>query len=109
MLHDNAYPHIAVHTFESLRQLKFEVLKHPPYSPDLAHDYHMFGPLKDASRGRRFASNQEAKETLHELLVTQPKTLTTAAYRGYTRSKYLQRTYVRAQLSNGVLISGHRD
>jgi hypothetical protein len=29
---------------------------HPPYSPDLApSDFHLFGPLKDALRGRRFA------------------------------------------------------
>jgi transposase len=75
LLHDNARPHTAAHTVETLRQLNFEVLKHPPYSSDLApSDYHLFGPLKDALRGRHFASDQELKEVVHAWLVTQPKT-----------------------------------
>ncbi|PNF18223.1 hypothetical protein B7P43_G17755 [Cryptotermes secundus] len=42
-LHDNARPHTA----ETLWKLKFDVMAHPPYSPDLApSDYHSFGPLK---------------------------------------------------------------
>jgi len=48
-LHDNARPHIAARTFETLQKLKFEVLAHPPYGPDLApSDCHLFGPLKEA-------------------------------------------------------------
>jgi len=44
LLHNNTHPHTAVHT---LRALKFEVLKHPPYSLDLAPlDFHLFGPMK---------------------------------------------------------------
>ena len=30
LLHDNALPHTAAHTVDTLRALKFEVLKHPP-------------------------------------------------------------------------------
>jgi len=30
LLHDNACPHTAAHTVDTLRALKFEVLKHPP-------------------------------------------------------------------------------
>ena len=49
LLHDNAHPHTAAHTAETLRKLKFEVIAHPPYSPDLApSDYNLFCPLKEA-------------------------------------------------------------
>ena len=53
-LHDNARPHLAGHTAETLRKLKFEVMAHPPYSPDLApSDYHLFGPIKEAPRSKK--------------------------------------------------------
>jgi histone-lysine N-methyltransferase SETMAR len=75
LLHDNSRPHTAAHTLESLRHLNFEVLEHPPYSPDLTLlDQHLFGPLKPALRGRHFASDHELKEVVHVRLVTQPKT-----------------------------------
>jgi hypothetical protein len=32
LLHDHARPHTAAHTVDTLCGLKFEVLKHPPYS-----------------------------------------------------------------------------
>ena len=47
LLHDNAHPHTASQTVETINHLGFEVLEHPAYSPDLApSDYHLFGPLK---------------------------------------------------------------
>jgi hypothetical protein len=36
LLHDNARSHTANKTNEKLRNFKWEVLEHPPYSPDLA-------------------------------------------------------------------------
>ena len=52
LLHDNARPHTAAHTTETLGKLKFEVMAHPSYSPDLApSDYHMFAPFKEAFKG----------------------------------------------------------
>ena len=74
LLHDNARPHTAAHTVETLCKLKFEVMVQPPYSPDLApSDYHLFGPLKEALRGRRFTSGQEVKEAVYAWLAAQPK------------------------------------
>jgi len=62
LVHDNAHPHTAAHTAQTFQPLRFEVLEHAAYSPDLApSDYHLFGPLKDALRDRRFSSNQQVK------------------------------------------------
>lgn len=45
--HDNATPHTAKLTKDWLQRYGWDVLQHPPYSPDLApSDYHLFGPLK---------------------------------------------------------------
>ncbi len=47
--------HTAKLSIAKIRQLKWQLLPHPPYSPDLApSDYHLFGPLKDPMRGIRF-------------------------------------------------------
>lgn len=75
LLHDNARPHTAIHTRQTLVKLGFTVLEHPAYSPNLApSDYHLFGPLKDALRGRRFTSDEGVKKAVHEWLAAQPKT-----------------------------------
>ena len=75
LLHDNAHPHTVAHTAETLRKLKFEVMAHLPYSPDLApSDYYLFGPLKEALRGRRFTLDWEVKQAVHAWLTAQPKT-----------------------------------
>ena len=66
LLHDNARPHTAAHTAKTLRKLKFKVMARPPYSPDLApSNYHLSDPLKEATRDRRFTSDQEMKEAMH--------------------------------------------
>ena len=84
-MHDNARPYTAAHTVEMLRKLKFEVMAHPPYSPDLApSDYHLFDPLKVALRGRRFTSDQEVMEAVHVWLAAQLKTY----FRGASGSLY---------------------
>ena len=36
LLHDNARPHTARAMIDALKMLKFEVLSHQPYSPELA-------------------------------------------------------------------------
>ena len=43
--HDNAWSHTAHATVAIINDLHFEMLPHPPYSPDLIPSYyHMFGP-----------------------------------------------------------------
>ena len=66
LLLDNARPHTAAHTAETLRKFKFQIMAHPPYSPYLApSDYYLLGSFKEALRGRRFTSDQEVKEAVH--------------------------------------------
>ena len=55
MLHDSARQHTSLPTGEATATVGWTLLIHPPYSPDLApSDPHLFGPLMDALRGRRF-------------------------------------------------------
>jgi hypothetical protein len=74
LLHDNARPHTAAHTMDTLRALKFEVLKHPPYSPDLVpSDFHLFGCMKEHLRGQKFADDNELMEAVQSWLKAMPK------------------------------------
>ena len=69
LLHDNARPLTVVHTVDTLRALKFEVLEHPPYSPDLAPSaFHLFGPMKEHCRGQKFAYDNEVMEAVQSWL-----------------------------------------
>jgi histone-lysine N-methyltransferase SETMAR len=70
-LHDNARPHTAHRTRSHLKSLKWMVLEHPPYSPDLApSDYALFGKIKKPLRGIRYRCREEligaAKKSLKE-------------------------------------------
>ena len=52
-----------------LRALKCEVLKHPPYSPDLApSDFHLFGPVKEHFQGQKLADDNEVMEAVQSWL-----------------------------------------
>lgn len=60
---DNAPPHKSMKTMSKLAELHFELLPHPPYSPDLAPcDYYLFPNLKRWLAGKRFGSNNEVEE-----------------------------------------------
>ena len=62
---DNATPHTALLTKELLASLGWEILPHPPYSPDLApSDFHLFPRLKEPLRGKNFSSLEEMKEAV---------------------------------------------
>lgn len=60
LLHDNAPAHRARPTRETLDASIFEVLSHPPYSPDLApSDYHLFASMGHALKEQRFSNSEE--------------------------------------------------
>lgn len=68
-LHDNARPHIAAASREKLLDLGWEVLVHPPYSPDMAPtDFHLFLALQNVLRDQTFTSDNALIEAVEEFL-----------------------------------------
>jgi len=65
LLRDNARPHTAIAAIGALETLKFDVLSHPPYSPDLApSDFHLFPHLKRDLKGTHFTSDDEVEQAV---------------------------------------------
>lgn len=61
-------------TMEFLSELNFELLPHPPYSPDLpASDYYLFADLKKMLMGKRFRTNSEVIEATNEYFDSKDK------------------------------------
>jgi histone-lysine N-methyltransferase SETMAR len=47
----------------TIDEIQWELLEHPPYSPDLApSDFHLFGPLKKHLGGKSFADEEVETE-----------------------------------------------
>lgn len=66
-LHDNARPHIAIKTKKKIAALKWTVLPHPPYSPDLApSDYYLFRSLAHALEDKRFDDQDHLKSFIDD-------------------------------------------
>jgi transposase len=71
LLHDNAKPHTENVTKELLADFGWEVLEHPPYSPDLApSDYHLFRSMEHFLRGKKFQSVAEIEQDLQNFFNT---------------------------------------
>lgn len=60
---DNARPHTSTLTRRHIQEeLGWDLLPHPPYSPDIApSDYHAFRSLKNFLRGRQFKNDEEVE------------------------------------------------
>ena len=64
---DNARPHTSLVTCQKLRELGWEVLLHPPYSPDLApSDYHLFLSMANELSSRKLATRESCENWLSE-------------------------------------------
>lgn len=74
LLHqDNARPHTARKTTEKIDQLRWKLISHPPYSPDLApSDYALFPHMKSFLRGRRFNTRKELEAEANSVLKSIP-------------------------------------
>lgn len=72
---DNAPIHKSAATMAKLAELHFELLHHPPYSPDLApSDYFLFSELKKSLRGIRYGSDSEVIDAANEYFEGKDKT-----------------------------------
>jgi histone-lysine N-methyltransferase SETMAR len=81
MYHDNARPHSANQTTATPRLFKWEVLHHPPYSPDLApSDFHLFDPLKHHISGERFPDDDAVERAVRACFQQQPKEFYVASF-----------------------------
>ena len=71
---ENARPHTSHATSSAVRELGFEIIPHPPYSPDLApSDYWLFGPMKQHLRGRHFADLPALASSVHQWVKSTPE------------------------------------
>ena len=59
---DNARPHVALATQAKLKGVKWEVLPHTPYSPDMSScDYYLFLSLSNFLCNKQFNSEKDVK------------------------------------------------
>lgn len=73
--HDNAPAHTSAVAMSAIQSCGFEILPHPPYSPDLApSDFHLFPKMKLELSGRRFTSNGDVIEAVEEFLESKDST-----------------------------------
>ena len=73
LLHNNSRPHVAQVIKAALQELKWEVLQHPPYSPDFAPtDYYLFCSLLNHMWGVTFNNEEDLKNWLNKFFNTRP-------------------------------------
>lgn len=69
LLHDNCTPHTARATLAVCEELGFDVLPHPPYSPDIAPtDFYIFRGFKTWYKKTSYATKQDVHASLNGFL-----------------------------------------
>ncbi|VVC35246.1 Ribonuclease H-like domain,Winged helix-turn-helix DNA-binding domain [Cinara cedri] len=71
--HDNARPHVAQVVKTYLETLKWDVLPHSPYSPDLApSDYYLFRSMQHGLADQHFSNYEEVKNWIDSWIAEKP-------------------------------------
>lgn len=62
---DNARPHVSKMTIEKLNSFSWEILPHPPYSPNIApSDFHLFRSMQNFISGKIYKTKVEIKNDI---------------------------------------------
>src|SRR5688572_13595232 len=71
--HDNARPHAALRTQETINKMSWTIFPDPPYSPDFAPvDCHLLGKLEESLRGNHYASVEDVKRGVQTWIKQMP-------------------------------------
>ena len=72
LLHNNAWQNVAELTLKKIHDLRWEVLTHPPYSPDLApSDFHLFPTLQNFIKEKTYAKVGDIKTDISSFFASQ--------------------------------------
>ncbi|GBP69589.1 Mariner Mos1 transposase [Eumeta japonica] len=75
LLYDYARPHVAVPVKKYLKTFYWEVLPHPPYSPDITpSNYHLFRAMAHALSDQRLTSYEDTKNWVDSWIASKDKT-----------------------------------
>ncbi|GFW09020.1 histone-lysine N-methyltransferase SETMAR [Trichonephila clavipes] len=84
--HDNARPHTAMVTHQKLNALGWEVLGHPPHSPDIApSDYYLFRSMQNYLTGKNSSLLKLFLRQLLAILTPRTRTSTKQEFAGYLK------------------------
>ena len=73
--HDNVRPHAALGTRQKIAEVGWEILSHPPYSPNIApSDYHLFLSLQNFLTGKKFKNEEDVKQALVQFFASKDET-----------------------------------
>jgi hypothetical protein len=68
-----------------MQEQQWEILEHPPYSPDLApSDFHLFGPLKHLS-AEHFPDDEAVERDVTAWFRQQPKEFYATGFQGLVK------------------------
>ena len=104
---DNALCHKSMKKMVKLNELRFELLPHPPYSPDLApSDYWLFADLKKCSRERDLAPIKKCLPKLRPILRAKTNHSTRKASR-FSKSVGIQKARLKELSQIFLTLSWH--
>jgi histone-lysine N-methyltransferase SETMAR len=64
-------------TQQQIKELNWEILEHPPYSPDLApSDYHLFRSLQNHLNNKKFERFKEVNDDILTYFESKPRSFT---------------------------------
>lgn len=96
---DNAPAHKSRVAMTAIQDAGFQLMEHPPYSPDLApSDFYLFPRLKEHLRGYKYGNDEEVIAAVDDFLRDQEKDFFKKGILGlqkrYTKCIYLKGDYV---------------